>query len=325
MDDDYKFLRNVRSPITDDMLRPLDPECRVVQFDAPLTAEDLIRLSEFLRGYPNVPLRVYGWYSGTTDLSFLRYFPFLRGFQADVYLLNDLDGLGYLPEDLEFLALGQTKRRLSLKPLARFENLRDLFLEGHTKDFNVVSGLHELVYLTLRSITLPDLSPLLPLHRLRSLGLKLGGTKNLGLLPKLSGLRHLELWMVKGMVDISPIGELMQLRFLFLQSLKNVTVLPTFAHLNELVRCHVDDMKGLTDVCPIAAARNLEELLVTSMRKIPAAGFECFKGHPNLREALIGLCSIRRNAEVDKLLSLPAARYFEPIKQYVENLDERVA
>jgi hypothetical protein len=72
--------------------------------------------------------------------------------------LTDIDGLGFLPDSLEFLGLGQTKRRLSLKPLAKLKNLSDLFLEGHTKDFSVIGKLSDLVYLNLRAITLPDLS-----------------------------------------------------------------------------------------------------------------------------------------------------------------------
>jgi hypothetical protein len=180
---DYPFIREVHSPISEKQLRPLDPRCEVVQFSSPLTESDLIKLSRFLVSYRDVPLRIYGHYGQTVDLSFLRHFPFLRGFQVNVYELTGLDGLEFLPDDLEFLALGQTKRRLSSKSLARFKKLKDVYIEGHTKDFSIISELTEIVYLTLRSISLVDLTPLLPLQRLRSLGLKLGGTKNLCIIP----------------------------------------------------------------------------------------------------------------------------------------------
>jgi hypothetical protein len=42
--------------------------------------------------------------------------------------------------------------------------------------------------LTLRSITLPDLSLLLPLSQLRALDIKLGGTRDLTLLPQIGAL-----------------------------------------------------------------------------------------------------------------------------------------
>ena len=316
---DYPFIRAVRSPITEKQLLPLDPRCKVVQFDSPLTEKDCIKLARFLEAYPGIPLRIYGHYDETPDLSFLCHFPLLRGFQADVYQLTDINGLEFLSDSLEFLGLGQTKLRLSLKPLARFKNLKDLFLEGHTKDFSVISGLPNLVYLTLRSISLPDLSALIPLQRLRSLALKLGGTKDLSLLPKLSELRYLELWMVKGLADLTPIGQLQQLRYLFLQDLKQVLQLPTFTQLNNLERCHIENLKGLNDLCPIAGAEKLRELVVVSMRHIPVGGFECFKNHPTLREASIGLGSLRRNAEVVKLLGLSPIPYAKPIERYVED------
>jgi hypothetical protein len=290
-----------------------------VQFDSPLTENDFVRLSRFLEAYPEVPLRIYGHYGKTADLSFLRHFSLLRGFQADVYELTDINGLAFLPDSLEFLGLGKTKRKLSLKPLARFKNLKDLFLEGHTKDFSAISELTDLVYLSLRSVSLPNLTPLFPLQHLRSLALRLGGTKDLSLLPKLSELRYLELWMVKGLADLTPVGELHQLRYLFLQDLKQVTQLPAFTQLNNLERCHIENLKGLHDLCPIADAKNLRELLVVSMRQIPVAGFDCFRNHPTLRGAGIGLGSLRRNAEATKLLGLPEVPYAKPIKKYVED------
>ena len=76
--------------------------------------------------------------------------------------------------------------------------------------------------LTLRSITMPDLALLLPLSRLRSFALKLGGTRDLGLLPRIGELRYLELWMIRGLADVSVIGRLPTVRSLFLQALRQV-------------------------------------------------------------------------------------------------------
>jgi hypothetical protein len=318
MANDYPFIRGVESPVTDHMLRPLEPQCRVVQFSSPLSDDEFRRLAAFLEEYPDVPLRMYGHLGQTPDLSFLRFFPNLQNFQADVWGMTDFDGLAYLPDTLQFLGLGQTKRRLSIKPIARFRQLRDLYLDGHTKDFSVVSELSELVYLCLRSITLSDLTPLMPLRNLRSLALKLGGTKDLTLLPELRELRYLELWMVKGLSDLTPIGQLAQLRYLFLQDLRRVVHLPDFSQLNKLVRCNIENLKGLNDICPIAAARNLRELRVANMPHIPVAQFNCLRDHPALQAAGVFLGSTRRNAEVAKLLNLLELPHAKPIKAYVE-------
>ena len=115
--DDYPFLREVRSPITDQQLRPLDPRCRVVQFSSTLVDSDFRKLSRFIEAYPAVSLRIYGHEGIPTDLEFLRHFPFLKGFQADRFDLTSLAGLEYLPTSLLFLGLGATQRRFSLKVL----------------------------------------------------------------------------------------------------------------------------------------------------------------------------------------------------------------
>ena len=114
---DYPFLRQVKSPITDDQLSPLDPRCRCVQFSAPLTETDHIKLAKFLAAYPNVPLRIYGHYSDPLP----KHYPFVSGFQVDVFLLESTEGIERLPDSLEFFGFGQTKsRNLSLNFLRRF-------------------------------------------------------------------------------------------------------------------------------------------------------------------------------------------------------------
>ena len=116
---------------------------------------------------------------------FLRFFPSLRLFSADALhdSLTSLDGLRHLSTEAEYLGIGETKARLDLRVLARFGALTRLHLERQTKGLEVISGLTSLRDLTLRSITMPDLSLLVPLTRLRSFALKLGGTRDLELLP----------------------------------------------------------------------------------------------------------------------------------------------
>ena len=95
-----------------------------------------------------------------------------------------------LRSPLESFGFGQTKsRNISLDFLRRFTRLKDLGLQSHTKNIEAVSSLSHLEQLTLRSITLPDLKLLLPLRQLWSLDIKLGGTKDLRLLPQIGGLK----------------------------------------------------------------------------------------------------------------------------------------
>lgn len=303
---DYPWTRQVRSPLDDVQLRPLDPRCKVVQFQAPLAEHEYPILADFLRARPDVPLRVYGDYDQQFgNLEFLRFFPDISGFQADLFELTEWDGLKHLPKSLTSLALGNTRKRLSLSFLRRFPELTDLHLEGHTKDIETISSLSRLQRVSLRSITLPDLSILLPLRALHTLEIRLGGTANLGFLPHIGELRYLELWMVKGLADLMPIAELRSLQFLFLQALKNIVALPDFGALTRLRRVRIETMKGLRDLSPIATAPSLEELVVVDMGHLTADALRPFVGHPRLRSALIALGSNRKNEAARALLPLP--------------------
>jgi len=279
------------------MLQPLDPRCKVVQFAAPLQERDYVELSRFVAEYPSVNFRAYG-HSGFRDLEFLRHFPFVRNFQANLWSLDNWDGLRYLPADLKFLGLGATKKTLSLGILSRFPDLKELFLEGHHKGIGVVADLKRLEDLTLRSITLPDLSLLVGLEHLWSLDIKLGGTKNLALLPQLKSLKYLELWMVKGLYDVAPIASTISLQSLFLQALRRVEVVPALDGLVHLRRLWIETMKGLRDLRPLSAAPFLEQFSAVDMGHLQPEDFRCFVGHPTLRYLNAGLGSLKKNNAV---------------------------
>jgi len=304
-------IRGLQSPLTSEQLRPLDPRCEVVQFSTPLSDPEHSRVAKFMRDYPNVTLRAYGFYSIPCDLRFLRHFGSLRRFRVDVTGLEDLSGLEYLSPDLEYFGFGLTvKKTHSLAFLERFSRLKSLFIEGHHKDIDVLAKLTTLEDVILRSITLPDLSLLTPMTQLRSLNLKLGGTRDISLLPEVGRLRYFEAWLVRGLSDLSAVAEVPTLQFLFLQALKQVESLPSFATLPVLRRVVLDTMKGLTDLQPVADAPVLEELAVYAMPQLTPEAFAPFVGHPTLKQSNIGLGSVRRNAAVQEILGLP--RMSEP-------------
>jgi hypothetical protein len=300
-------LREVCSPLTDEDLAPLVAEHTTVQFSSRLTDAEFRRLADFMADYPNVRLRVYGGYDGSiTDLDFLRFFPRLRRFSVDaIYELPSLDGIGLLSDELEDLLIGWTRsKRFSLRNLARFRNLKTLYLEGQQKDFAAIGELESLEDLTLRSITLPDLSALLPLRRLASLDIKLGGTHELALLPQIGRLTYVELWRIRGVDDVSPLAEIKTLEHVFLQTLKRVTALPSFARSPSLRSARLDTMKGITDLAPLADAPNLELLRLIQMCQLEPEALRPFIGHPTLRDGTWGLCSDRKNIAAWDLLPL---------------------
>jgi hypothetical protein len=300
-------LREVCSPLIDEDLAPLVPEHTTVQISSRLTDDEFRRLAGFMADYPEVRLRVYGGYDGSIqDLDFLRFFPKLRRFSVDaIYELPSLEGIGNLSEDLEDLLIGWTRsKRFSLRRLTKFRNLRTLYLEGQQKDFEALGELTSLNNLTLRSITLPDLSALLPLRELTSLDIKLGGTRDIGLLPRIGRLAYVELWMVRGLDDVSPLAEVATLESFMLQALKRVTRLPSFARSTALRGAVLDTMKSITDLSPLAEAPNLERLGLFSMCQLQPEALLPFVGHPALRRGSWGLCSDRKNHAAYDLLPL---------------------
>jgi hypothetical protein len=300
--------RHVASPLTDEMLRPSPTGRGVVQFDRLLSDDEFERLADWMAQYPEMMLRAYGSYDGSiTDLEFLRFFPTLRRFDADALhsRLRSLDGLRHLPDDLEELAIGDTTPRQDLAVLGRFRQLKSLWVEGHTRHIEVIGELKTLDRLSIRSITLPDLSLMLPLRSLRALEIKLGGTTDLRLLPKIGQVRYLELWLIRGLDDIAPIGRMGSLRSVFLQALKRVERLPDFSGAPDLRRVHLMQMKGLRDLRPLATAPALEELLLVEMAQLQVDDLRPLLDVPRLRAVTLGLGSVRKNDAAKAMLDLP--------------------
>ena len=300
--------RVIESPLTDEMLRPSPTGRGTVQFRTLLTDDEFVRLADWMAQYPEMMLRVYGSYDGSIrDLEFLRFFPTLRRFDADALhsSIRSLDGLRHLPEDTEELAIGATTPRLDLAILRRFRHLTSLWLEGHTKHIEVIGELTELQKLSIRSITLPDLSLMLPLHSLRALEIKLGGTPDLRLLPRIGEVRYLELWLIRGLDDIASIGQMGSLRSLFLQALRRVERLPDFSGAPNLRRVHLMQMKGLRDLRPLATAPALEELLLVEMPHLQVDDLRPLQAMPRLRAVTLGLGSSKKNDAAQAMLGLP--------------------
>jgi hypothetical protein len=282
-----------------DPFQPLEPECRVIQFDEALTEAQLERAGRLIEDRPDVQLYVYG--RAWQDLSFLQYFPKLKRLHVALYKLNDISGFGYVP-DLHELTFGETERKFSLRFVGAWPHLRKLFLVKTKGDLHYIGGLAELEDLGLSGFTLPDLSVLVPLIRLRIFHLFLGGTRNLAALAQLPALEELRLMRITKLVDLGILADVVGLKTLYLDWMRNVTSLPSLHRHAQLDDVTIDNMKGLTDLSPVAAALALRRLAVFDMRHLTIDSFRCLIGHPRLEELWADTGKLTLNREVRKML-----------------------
>jgi len=294
-----RFLGSARNSIEAVRFAPLEPECKVVQFDQPLSPAELEKAASIMRGRPDVELYVYG--NASRDLDFLRYFEHVRRLNLHLYELEDISGFSQVRGHLEDLNFGKTRRTFSLRFLESLPALTKLFIVGHRKDIGVVEGLHGLSSLGLSGITLPDLTVVEPLAHLRDFQLFLGGTRNILGLRLLPQLENLFMMRITKLSDLSVLRELESLKTLRLDWMRNVTSLPSFASLSRLESVELDTMKGLTDLSPIAAAPALRRLNVGAMPQLDADSVRCFVGHPSLDELHVGTGKRSTNEAVKRM------------------------
>jgi hypothetical protein len=265
-----------------DPFRPLEPECRVVQFSQTLTPEQLAQAGALVADRPDVELYVYG--RAARDLDFLHHFPTIRDLHVALWELEDIGGVDAVMPQLTRLNFGRTKKKFSLRFLGAGKQLDRLFLVGHKKDLDVVGTLHQLDQLGLSGITLENLSILLPLSRLRSFSLFLGSTQDLGLLPRIGALEELWLMRITSLSNLDVLKDIRTLTKLTLDWMRNITQLPSFAPLTRLTNVRLDTMKGLQSLEAVAAAPALKRLSIADMPQLKPEDFICLQGHPTLEE-----------------------------------------
>ncbi len=305
-----------------------DAQIRVLQTSQPIRSKTWIELNgKFFSARPDVQLRVFGFYSSVCDLSFLWAMDNVQDFSADslrtvqnieaiarlpalrrvgigVFELDDFSVLDNLPSDIEAIYLGATRsRKPSLRPLDRFRDLKRLNVEGHRKDLQVVGSLGKLEDLTLRSVSVEDLSFLRPLSSLWSLDIKLGGSNDLRPLVDLKNIKYLELWQVRGLAELDPVSTLTGLQYLFLQSLPRVTRLPDFGRLTKLRRIHLDNMKGLRNLDALCDAPALEELIHIDARGHDPNEYQCLLMNKTVKALRVGFGSDSKNNTFHSMLA----------------------
>lgn len=303
----------------------LNKQIRTVQFSVPLKNSEIDNLERIvLSRRPDIQLRVFGHYSTTCDLSFLVRTPSVRRFSADclmkavgvdavtklenldelsigIYGLDSFEFLDHIPSTLTKLGLELTfSKKPSIAAIERFSDLKYLYLEGQKKGIESIRNLSNLEKIVLRSISTPDISYLTTLPKLWSVDVKLGGIKNFSALSTLK-LKYLELWLVRGLSDLSFISSIESLQFLFLQSLKQVEALPSLKDLTQLRRIYLEDLKALEDLDSLEFAPGLTEFVyAAAINKKPEDLVPVLK-NPSVKSVACWFGSDRKNNAFEEL------------------------
>lgn len=219
-----------------------------------------------------------------------------------MYQLESFAFLNEVSPRLRNLALGETRsRKPSLAPLGRFERLDTVYVEGQHKDIEVLSQLHELEDVTLRSITTRGLDYLKRLDKLRSLDIKLGGIRDLSAICGMPKINYLEVWQVRGLSDVSVIADLPCLQNLFLQSLPNVQSLPSLSDAHGLRGVVLMNMRGLRDFTPLEFAPALEQFALVEGRKNEPQDLAPVLRSRSLQRVQRLFGSLRKNREFERM------------------------
>jgi hypothetical protein len=300
---DAHGFRHLRPPLTDADFGPLPPNASRVQVFDPLTGDEYRRLGAFLAANPEIWLRINS-HSEITDLEFLKYFPALLKLSLELYGLQNIDGFRHLRSDLAELSWGECRsKRFSLSALTRFQALKRLGLDGHKKDVAALGRMTSLQALTLSSIRVPDLRVLEPLQSLETLSFWLGGATDLAPLSALKSIRELLFIRVLGLSDLAVLGQMFGLERLIIEDQPQVRALPDMSKLIRLCWVQLQNLKGLTDFAPLAAAPALEEVRMFSMGHTGPAALMPFLRHPALRRGIFLFGSDAKNAEAARMFA----------------------
>lgn len=147
----------------------------------------------------------------------------------------------------------------------------------------------------MHSISTRNLNYLDGLERLWSVRIGLGGTKEFGVLTKLTNLKHLEINQVRAVGELSFISEVTPLQNLSIHSLRQVKELPDFSNLANLRRIYLENLTGLKDLASLELAPVLNEFIHVNAKNLAPEDLSPVLKNGNVRTVHCGFGSSRKN------------------------------
>lgn len=260
----------------------------VIQFDSPpANPAVLAQVNALCRDHKAaLQVRFYGFYRHKFDAALLGHLPDVVSLAVDCLSgIENVEALANLPrlerlslgvhdldrpdvldllrlEQLTHLSLGQTRKsNFDLLPLRRCAVLEQLFVHGHWRNADAITGLPRLSALTLsgfpKRASLDFVAAVQPLRQLRLL---LGSRDSIVELEH-PGIERLGLCWVRGLSELGPMGRFATLRELSLEHQLRLSAIDLSG--SRLERLRLMNCKTLTTIDGLERLACLRELMVS--------------------------------------------------------------
>jgi hypothetical protein len=276
----------------------------------------------------DIEFRIYGFYGHkTVDLSFLERLPDierlgidsipavsniqilshlerLRTLHLDVFRLQDFSIIKTLNSNLDMLRISAGGGGLSFDFdcawLARFTDLRALYLGKAKKNIQSLVEIESLENLTLRGITVQDISFINELQ-LTSLAVHWGAISCFEQLAGNTTISSIDLWRISKLQNLDFLGDMSGLESINLSQLKNVTSLPDLSKLTKLREIEIDELKNLDDISGLEYVKGLREVAIYSGFSMTPEAIMCLFRNPSIAEINCFTGSEKKNQEIYRL------------------------
>ena len=145
------------------------------------------------------------------------------------------------------------------RDLARGRGTTEVWIDHAVIEPDDLGWLASVRRLTLWAVDLPE-GFLATLPNLDWLDVRGGSGASADFVIGCERLRYLAINQVRGLSDVSAVGDLVTLELMSLYGLPKVTALPSLARLEGLARLELGSLKGLGSIAPALDAPALEEL-----------------------------------------------------------------
>ncbi|TDQ63666.1 hypothetical protein ATL17_1673 [Maritalea mobilis] len=246
---------------TPEQLREIDQLCQQhgSKIEVRFFAHDIEPFdASILSALPNVKWLTLGAMEEVRGIDTIARLPKLEQLSIDISALNDPAFIDSLPlEQLTRLSVaGNQKRNFDLATLARAQNLQDLFIQGHTKNIEIIGDLPNLASLGLSSMpNRQSLDFVNKIQGLKSLLLIIGGRTSIDDVQN-ETLEELRIIRVRGLDSLGDLARFHALRKLQVEDqlqLKALSLDGVDLHELTVLNC-----KNLAEITGLEDQRNLQ-------------------------------------------------------------------